>query len=157
MARTRHRHRRMTSSLARRGASDTARLRLHGLSFRSTAARPMGAFAAPRPYTFYSPSLLPYEDNRSWSPATFSRSIRTIGGAPARLSAPAAASTRARPGRSASLYYPSAQVTFRKPRSVILCIRRATRRQVLHAFSIAGKSGLRPPRRNANSSISCRG
>lgn len=98
-----------------------------------------------------------FEDNRQWSPDTYSRTTRRLGGVPARLSVSNAVSTSGRPGKHRSYFFPSPTVTFQRPGSVVLCIRRHVRRQVLHAFSIAGKKGLNPPRRTAASNISCRG
>lgn len=45
---------------------------------------------------------------------------------------------------------------FEEPRKVLICIRRQSRKEVLFAKRKAGRGGMRPPRRNAWSSISCR-
>lgn len=50
----------------------------------------------------------------------------------------------------------SHRLGFHTPQRVALCVRRKARREVLHANRQAGRRGLRPPRRNAWSSISCR-
>lgn len=48
-------------------------------------------------------------------------------------------------------------VSFRQPGSLAMCIRRNTRKQVLHAFGLAGRKGsVYHPRRNAWSSVSCK-
>lgn len=47
-------------------------------------------------------------------------------------------------------------LSFAVPEKVALCRRREIRREVLHAKRVAGKRGLRPPRRNLWSSISCK-
>lgn len=49
-----------------------------------------------------------------------------------------------------------ALVTFSAPQNVLICVRRKIRKEVMHAFKKAGKTGQRRPRRNAYSSISCR-
>lgn len=49
-----------------------------------------------------------------------------------------------------------ALLAFADPRRVLVCVRRRIRREVLHAKRIAGSGGMRKPRRNALSSISCR-
>lgn len=154
--RSNNRRRRVSYSQPRRAASASARPRgLLGLSFRyQPVYRPSMGYLDPGQIPDYiSKRHHLVEDNRQWSPATLSPSSRTTAGAPARL----AASTSVPRTKPPSLYHPSPLVTFHRPRSVIVCIRRSIRRQVLHAFSIAGKSGLRPPRRNATSNISCRG
>lgn len=46
-------------------------------------------------------------------------------------------------------------VRFKVPESVSLCDRRRRRREVLHAKGVAGRRGLRGPRRNVWSSVSC--
>lgn len=48
-------------------------------------------------------------------------------------------------------------VAFHAPREVLVCVRRKTRKEVLHAFNKTGKSGQKRPRRNHYSSISCKG
>lgn len=48
-------------------------------------------------------------------------------------------------------------IKFLNPKNVVMCARRSMRRQVLHAFKIAGKRGLGSPRYNEFSKISCRG
>lgn len=51
----------------------------------------------------------------------------------------------------------SSGLTFAIPKRVALCVQRKNRKEVLHAKKIAGKNGLKAPRRSANSSISCEG
>lgn len=48
------------------------------------------------------------------------------------------------------------RVSYARPQATPVCVRRDRRRQVLHALGVAGRRGLRPPRRNETSSISCR-
>lgn len=46
-------------------------------------------------------------------------------------------------------------VGFEEPASVITCVRRKQRKQVLHAKRKTGKSGQKRPRRNRNSEVRC--
>lgn len=48
------------------------------------------------------------------------------------------------------------RVSYAHPRALPLCSRREQRREILHALGVAGRRGLRPPKRNAFSSVSCR-
>lgn len=50
----------------------------------------------------------------------------------------------------------SSQLMFRPSAHTIVCIRRQTRKEVMHATGKAGRKGQRRPRRNEWSSISCR-
>lgn len=55
------------------------------------------------------------------------------------------------PGRSQT----KARIAFAAPKAVVLCVRRHRRKEVLHAKGVAGRRGLRPPRRNEFSDVSC--
>lgn len=46
-------------------------------------------------------------------------------------------------------------LSFKRPSRLLLCLRRSIRRNVLHAFGVAGKVGLRIPRYNEYSRIRC--
>lgn len=50
---------------------------------------------------------------------------------------------------------PSYRIGFERPQSLPVCVRRAIRRQVLHAFGFGGVRKLRPPKRSHLSSVSC--
>lgn len=50
-----------------------------------------------------------------------------------------------------------AAITFARPRRVLICLRRAVRRQIMHAFGHAGKGGQKSPIKNWSSAISCKG
>lgn len=50
-----------------------------------------------------------------------------------------------------------AVLAFANPKRVLVCVRRKIRKEVLHAFKIAGSGGLKRSRRSQFSSISCRG
>lgn len=58
--------------------------------------------------------------------------------------------------RKRQLSQTKAVLAFAKPSKVMLCVRRESRRQVLHAKGVAGSRGLRRPRFNEFSEISCR-
>lgn len=48
-----------------------------------------------------------------------------------------------------------AHVAFQAPHDVLVCVRRNTRKEVLHAFKKTGKSGQKRPRRTPFSNIQC--
>jgi len=50
----------------------------------------------------------------------------------------------------------SSKISFKAPGSVLVCVRRRQRREVLHALRKAGKTGQKRPRRSEYSSISCK-
>lgn len=92
-------------------------------------------------------TLTEVEDGRMFSPAPLLEVPRTTGTRRARVVVPSATGPKA---RRASL----SALSFDVPQSVILCVRRKARRQVLFA---KGKGGGRHkrPRRNPNSKIWC--
>jgi len=85
----------------------------------------------------------------SWSPA------RTVGGTPARLRVVPGLRPRSLPTTQARTFWPSASIGFQKPQSVVICVRREQRRQVLHALGAAG-GRVKRPTRNEYSSVSCK-
>lgn len=48
------------------------------------------------------------------------------------------------------------RVSYAHPERTPVCARRQERREVLHAHGVAGRRGLRPPRRNETSAYSCK-
>lgn len=44
---------------------------------------------------------------------------------------------------------------FKAPKQVLICVRRGIRKEVLHAKKVAGRRGLKKPRRSAFSGVSC--
>lgn len=50
---------------------------------------------------------------------------------------------------------PTNRVAFDRPQEVLLCVRRKSRKEVLHARGVAGRRGIKKYRRNANSSVGC--
>lgn len=83
-------------------------------------------------------------DLRRWDPTTSIRPAHAVRRAASRLAVPFRPTT----------YLPSV-VAFADPRKVHLCVRRETRKRVMHALGKAGHR-VRKPRRNKWSSISCR-
>lgn len=52
-------------------------------------------------------------------------------------------------------HFPSPHVAFDAPKSVMVCVRRKQRKEVLHATRKAGKRGQKAPRRSVFSDIHC--
>lgn len=93
-------------------------------------------------------SLLPIEDRREFHPARLSpvRTIRRL--APVLFAAPSTA-RKSKASLRREVY------SFGLPKTTAVCVRRAVRKQVIHARGVAG-SAVRKPRRNALSRISCK-
>lgn len=49
----------------------------------------------------------------------------------------------------------NAQIAFKAPAATLVCVRRNTRKQVLHALNQTGKAGQRAPKRTQWSNIKC--
>lgn len=61
------------------------------------------------------------------------------------------------PVRSTAVaFWPSNRVVFATPHQVPVCRERQERKEVLHAHGVAGRTGLRSPRRGPLSHLSCR-
>lgn len=98
-------------------------------------------------------ALQELEDRRQWHPEGEFRPARAFVRSAARLIAPQP--QRIVRGRRIRLFSPS-MVAFAMPRKVAICVRRKTRREVLHALRVAGGGGMRKKRRfNAYSRIHC--
>lgn len=137
------RSRNRTSSTGR-GTTDPAKRTL----------APVGTFA-PGPVAA---PLRELEDRSSFWPSTSPMDwepARRLTGSPARLSLPTPSPSPVR--GSVRVFGPSV-VAFERPRGVAVCVRRAIRREVLHAMKKTGRGHRkqRAPRRNAYSSVSCR-
>lgn len=87
------------------------------------------------------------EDRRQWNPTRTIARPQSIRRSDARVTL---RSPRAK------ILQTKTPLGFNVPDRVALCVRRETRREVLHAKRIAGKSGLKKPKRNFWSSISCK-
>lgn len=96
------------------------------------------------------PTILDLEDRRSFTPDVFYRPPKAIRSV-VRLAMPHTSKPHI---RARSRFSPV--IKFKAPQSVLICVRRQRRREVLHAMKKAGKGGMRRPRRNQFSSISCR-
>lgn len=112
-----------------------------------------------RPISSWS-SWLPatVEDRRLWTPteAVF-RPYKRLSGAPGRVvpsRPPSGPQGPFKPRRGAFLSLP-VRLSWESPRSMLVCHRRSTRREVLHALGQAGRRGMRRPRWNESSSITC--
>lgn len=119
-----------------------------GLSVTRTRRSPLFDFT---PWELEAP-----QDLREWHPDPAGSLPRTVTGQRARLVVHPPgkrASGRSRPFQAHSPV-PHA-IGFHAPHRVWICIRRRIRKQVLHAFGIAGSRGLRRPRRNQWSGVFC--
>lgn len=113
--------------------------------------------------------LLEVEDRRQFHFDSAQRSAKTVLGTPAAIKV----SDAPRPGRNvpsskksvraqSNRYGPNVhsqtkgKLVFAEPDRVVVCVRRQRRKEVLFAKKRAGKSGLRKPRFNWMSKISCR-
>lgn len=115
------------------------------------------AMARPPRTTYSTPSYVPVQDLRRWTPERRPFvTLRTTSGAPARTAVATAPSRRSTRTRSFSLPH---VVSFAAPATTLTCVRRHARREVMFARRFAGKgiSIYTKPRRNWASSISCRG
>lgn len=103
--------------------------------------RPLVVVPAPR----LSPSVLPdLEDRRRFNPTKTVTPPKSIRKDQARLT------------HRQTRYFKNDPIKFADPTRIALCARREIRKEVLHAKKIAGRSGLKKPRRNFWSSISCK-
>lgn len=98
----------------------------------------------PAPLT-YSIPLTVIEDRRQFHPSP-GRSPRLVTGA----------ANHTLKAKTTRAFIPPTQVMFDAPSKVLVCVRRKVRRGVLHALKKTGKGGMRKPRRNFWSSVSCR-
>lgn len=102
------------------------------------------------------------EDRRLFSPVTV-RPVSTlrrdavVRTRPVIVAAPpvVASPSRSRRSTKSGLDIVPSRVRFGAPRRVLICVRRRRRREVLHAKGVAGRRGLRRPRRNFWSEVSC--
>lgn len=136
---------RKSSKVTRRDTSAIASDRLRSLL----------AFSLPRRS---GPTLLEVEDRRQFNPGVLR--ARTISTRPAVTSMRAPpprkpARGKARRRKVPSLFRGPEIHAFEIPRSTLVCVRRAVRKEVLHAKRKAGKA-VRRPKRNALSAVSCK-
>lgn len=100
-----------------------------------------------------------YEDRRAYHPEQDFRPATLVTGGTAKLR------TKDRRSKKTDDWFTPIQslqnqtkaiIAFAESPATILCVRRATRRQVIHAKRLNGRSGQRRPRRNFFSNISCK-
>lgn len=149
------RARREASDFATGGAwPDNVLQTLIGPSHLSYPSSPLGDLAS----GLFSAPLTDLEDRRAFYPGDLPTNwapARTVGGTAARLRVVPGARPRSLPTTQARTLWPSAAIGFQNPPSVLICVRRQRRREVLHAIGAAG-TRVRRPTRNEYSSISCR-
>lgn len=97
-----------------------------------------------------SPKLTQLEDRRAYYPGVYKPASYRDRGKRAFLSIPNQAKPKIRSTRFSHV------VKFEDPRGVLVCVRRHRRREVLFATKKAGRGGMKKPRRNLFSNISCR-
>lgn len=92
----------------------------------------------------------PVEDRRTYHPLAAARPARIVTGHPVRRHV-------VRPAvKYRSPFFPSSRIRFAVPKRTLICIRRKTRREVLHALSKVGRGrGSGRKRRNYHSEVTC--
>lgn len=136
-------------------AKSKGKSHLGGRDYTPIATRdPLQSLLVPRPalsVSWLSPTLETdvFEDRREWHPEGVNRPAL---GAPRAATRPVA---KQRPAFSVPSQTKGI-IAFAEPNRVAVCVRRKVRKQVMHALNKAGGKGHRRPRRNAQSSISCR-
>lgn len=97
--------------------------------------------------------LSPIEDRRQFYPGVRpARTLRQVARITMKSPAKKASSKR---NRVPSLMRGPEVHAFKIPETTIVCVRRSIRKEIMHALKKAGK-GVRKPKRNAMSSISCK-
>lgn len=114
------------------------RYRLPHAAQARTMPRPLSLRLSPLP------SLISYEDRRTWHPDGPLRSVFAFRRQAKRLV------DRANP-----MWHVRSAIHFADPTRVVVCIRRRIRREVIHALRKNGKRGQGKPKRNFYSSIGC--
>lgn len=104
-------------------------------------------------YPFKAFSLTPVEDRRTYHPDGPFRPARTFRGTPASVSGSRKLDHRA---KSRSFRNLSSVINFQVPSSVLICVRRKSRREVLFARKKTRRGSRSGRSRNWFSSISCR-
>lgn len=106
-------------------------------------------------------SLVDVQDRRLFNPSAVDRPQKKVRGTAARVVVRTPGAKTVAPGVSLSALAFTPVVPwgleFQDAERVVVCVRRRRRREVLHARGVAGSKGLRPPRYNFWSKISCRG
>lgn len=95
-------------------------------------------------------SLGEIEDRRRFHPEGVVRAARRVDSGRARFRIVGSTDFAAPEARSVPF-----GIGFREPKRVLVCIRRKIRREVLHAFRVAGRRGLNGPRYSEFSKVRC--
>lgn len=143
--RSRTRTKKLKSNSAR-ASQRNANRRLHQNPYKSDSYQTYSY----QPDLFDDLPLVTVEDRRSFHPHGKNAWPQLISGRDAVI----AANAHNTKPMSHPTYSPI-HVAFEQPQEVITCVRRNSRKEVLHAKGIAGKKGLRKPRRNPFSSVKC--
>lgn len=120
------------------------------------------SIANPRLPFSLAPRLSPlslYEDRRQFHPLGSAAPASSFSSPRSRLSLRDrryVSSKSSSPGRVSFPSQTKAAVAFSTPGRVLVCVRRHTRKEVLHALRKTGRVGQKRPRRNLQSLISCR-
>jgi len=108
------------------------------------------------------PEYLPV-DRRAFSPSTPSlpqplkiRPAQRLNGVPATVVAPPPKKRAPAPSGTRPKLYSPQTLLFQNPTGVGVCVQRGIRKEVLHAQGVAGKKGLKPPKRGPYSNIRCK-
>lgn len=100
------------------------------------------------------PLILPV-DRRHYNPEPeLTRPARRVSGVPARVVAPPLKKRLSPAGKRLPALSPAA-LLFARPAGVAVCVQRGIRKEVLHAKNVAGKTGLKAPRRGPYSKVKC--
>lgn len=96
------------------------------------------------------------EDRRTWHPSPYTRPPRALDGRRSVHFVHPGTTLPARPLRAFGAPLSSRTVAFDHPRGVLVCVRRAQRRQVLFASRRTGRGSRSPRRRSTWSDVSCK-
>lgn len=117
-----------------------------------------------KPIDRFRKTVLSLEDRRTYQPSNVIRSAASFAGRHSARIIPTSLRRAAKFAHGSAVNLPDLlqghvpeRLSFFKPSNIPICLRRKIRREVLHAFRIAGRSGIGPPRYNEYSHISCRG
>lgn len=98
-----------------------------------------------------------FEDRRQFHPSGFQRPARSFNRPNHTLVVPKPSKINSGPSRPAKLINNlTASIGFENSKSVLVCVRRNIRKEVLHALRKTGRVGQKKPRRSFFSSIKCR-
>ena len=96
--------------------------------------------------------LLEVEDRRTFHPELYKRPARSFFNSTHTIVARPLTQRMLKKGKN----YISPGLAFQAPENVLVCHRRKTRTEVLHALGKGGRTGQKTPRRNHYSNVSCK-